>query len=79
MLSLVWLLVGGLVRGESRLSKVELFEQMRLARRDERLGHRALAERFGVHRRIVVQALAPISSVAIDWQSKIGPIVIPFY
>jgi transposase len=40
------------------LSKVELFEQIRLARRDERLGQRGLADRFGVHRRVVAQALA---------------------
>ena len=40
------------------MSKVELFEKIRLARRDEGLAHRLLGERFGVHRRVVVQALA---------------------
>ena len=37
--------------------KVEVFEQIRLARRDERLSVRALAARFGVHRRDVRAAL----------------------
>jgi len=39
------------------LSKVELYEKIRLARRDERLSVRALAVRFGVHRREVRAAL----------------------
>lgn len=37
--------------------KVELFEQIRVAWRDEKLSHRELATRFKVHRRVVVQAL----------------------
>jgi len=40
------------------LSKVELYEKVRLARRDEGLSIRALATRFGVHRRDVRAALA---------------------
>ena len=37
--------------------KVELFEQIRVAWRDEKLSHRELATRIKVHRRVVVQAL----------------------
>jgi transposase len=44
------------VRGK-RLSKVELYEKVRLARRDEGLSIRALAARFEVHRREVRAAL----------------------
>jgi len=40
------------------MSKVELYEKVRLARRDEGLSIRALATRFGVHRREVRAALA---------------------
>lgn len=40
------------------MSKVELYEKIRLARRDERLSVRALATRFRVHRREVRAALA---------------------
>lgn len=40
------------------MSKVELFEKIRLARRDEGLSVRALARRFNVHRRDVRAALA---------------------
>ena len=40
------------------MSKVELYEKVRLARRDEGLSIRALAVRFGVHRREVRAALA---------------------
>lgn len=39
-------------------SRVELFEQIRRSRRDERLSIRELAERHHVHRRTVRQALA---------------------
>lgn len=39
------------------MSKMEVFEQIRLAHRDERLSIRALAVRFGVHRRDVRAAL----------------------
>lgn len=39
------------------MSKVEVFEQIRLARRDEQLSVRALAARFRVHRRDVRAAL----------------------
>ena len=45
------------VRGK-RLLKVELYEKVRLARRDEGLSIRALAARFKVHRREVRAALA---------------------
>lgn len=40
------------------MMRVELYEKIRKANRDEGLGIRALAERFGVHRRTVRQALA---------------------
>ena len=40
------------------MSKVELYEKIRLARRDDALSIRALAARFGVHRREVRAALA---------------------
>ncbi len=40
------------------MSKVELYEMVRLARRDEALSIRALAAMFGVHRREVRAALA---------------------
>jgi transposase len=52
---LFWLVVRG-VRNVK--SKVELFEQIRLAERDEGLSIRALAVRFHVHRREVRLALA---------------------
>jgi transposase len=39
-------------------SKVELFEQIRIAARDQKLSKRALAKRFKVHRRDVSAALA---------------------
>jgi transposase len=45
------------VRGKVK-SKVELFEKIRVAARDENLGKRALARRFKVHRRDVTAALA---------------------
>jgi predicted DNA-binding protein (UPF0251 family) len=48
--------VGGEV-GRVR-SRVELFEQIRRDRRREELSIRELAERHGVHRRTVRQALA---------------------
>ena len=67
--------------------KVELFEQIRLVHRDERLSVRALAVRFGVHRRDVRLALmspvppprkrsvrsAPVSGV---WRSWIREILV---
>ena len=40
------------------MSKVELYEQIRLARRDEGLSVRGLAVRFRVHRRDVRAALS---------------------
>lgn len=39
-------------------SRVELFEQIRRAHEQEGLSIRALATRFGVHRRTVRQAIA---------------------
>jgi transposase len=69
------------------VSKVEVFEQIRLAHRDERLSVRALAVRFGVHRRDVRAALvspvppprkrpvraAPVSG---EWRAWIREILI---
>jgi transposase len=63
------------------LSKVELFEQIRLARRDEGLSVRALSARFRVHRRDVRAALvspvpparktpvraSPVTGVHVAW------------
>jgi transposase len=40
------------------MSRVELYERIRKANRDEGLGIRALADRFGVHRRTVREALS---------------------
>jgi hypothetical protein len=45
-------------RSEVARSRVELFEQIRRDRRDERLSIRELADRHHVHRRTVRQALA---------------------
>ena len=42
----------------AKRSKVELFEQIRRAAEREGLGVRALARRFGTHRRTVREALA---------------------
>ena len=42
----------------SQRSKVELYEQIRKARRREQLSIRGLADRFHVHRRDVRQALS---------------------
>jgi len=69
------------------VSKVEVFEQIRLARRDDGLSIRALAVRFGVHRRDVRAALlspfpppgqrrvrsAPVSG---EWRSWIREVLI---
>lgn len=69
------------------MSKVEVFEEIRLAHRDERLSVRALAVRFGVHRRDVRAALlspippprkrpvraAPVSG---EWRAWIREILI---
>jgi transposase len=58
-------------------SKVELFEQIRIAARDENLGKRALAKRFKVHRRDVRAALVspePPQRKAGSWPSPLtGP------
>ena len=40
------------------MSRVELYERIRKANRDEGLGIRALADRFHVHRRTVREALS---------------------
>ena len=69
------------------MSKVEVFEQIRLARRDGGLSIRALAVRFGVHRRDVRAALlspvppasqrrvrsAPVSG---EWRSWIREVLV---
>ena len=69
------------------MSKVEVFEQIRLARRDDGLSIRALAARFGVHRRDVRAALlspfpppsqrrvrsAPVSG---EWRSWIREVLV---
>jgi transposase len=64
------------VRGKVK-SKVELFEQIRIAARDENLGMRALAKRFKVHRRDVRAALVspePPQRKAGSWPSPLtGP------
>jgi hypothetical protein len=69
------------------VSKVEVFEQIRLAHRDERLSIRGLAARFGVHRRDVRAALlSPVppprkqpvrlSPVTGEWRSWIKAILV---
>ena len=47
----------GLTWGMGSRSRVELFESIRRARRDEGLSVRELSRRFGVHRRTVREAL----------------------
>jgi transposase len=69
------------------LLKVELFEEIRVARRDELLSHRELAARFGVHRRVVVQALGspvpPLRKVAVravpvtgEWRAWVREVLV---
>ena len=49
----------------TKRSKVELYEQIRKSHERDELSIRALAERFGVHRRTVREALAsPIPAAA---------------
>ena len=53
------------------MAKVELYEKVRLARRDEGLSIRALATRFGVHRREVRAALAsPEPTAHQSWSGR---------
>lgn len=56
------------------MSKVELYEKIRLARRDEGLSIRALAARFGVHRREVRAALASPEPVARKVPERSAPV-----
>lgn len=51
------------------MSKVELYEEIRLVRRDEHLRIRALADRFRVHRREVCAAL--VSPVPADRKTPV--------
>ena len=54
--------------------KVELYEKVRLARRDEGLSIRALAARFGVHRREVRAALASPEPAARKVPARAAPL-----
>jgi transposase len=56
------------------LSKVELYENIRLAGRDEGLSIRALAVRFGVHRRDVRAALASPEPAARKTPTRVAPV-----
>ena len=59
------------------MTRVELYEQIRKASRDEGLGIRALAARFRVHRRVVRQALRtavpPVRKVPVRTSPVLGP------
>jgi transposase len=57
------------------VSKVELYEKIRLARRDELLSVRALARRFKVHRRDVRAALASPEPSARKAPSRRSPVM----
>ena len=56
------------------MSKVELYEKIRLARRDEALSVRALAARFGVHRREVRAALSVAGAGAAQDPARAAPL-----
>ena len=59
------------------MKRVELYEQIRKTSREEGLGVRALAARFGVHRRTVREALVsptpPARKVAVRSSPAMGP------
>ena len=56
------------------MSKVELFEEIRLARRDEALSVRALARRFKAHRRDVRAALGSPEPPARKAPVRVAPV-----
>jgi transposase len=56
------------------VSKVELYEKIRLARRDEKLSVRGLARRFGVHRRDVRAALLSPEPAARKTPERSSPV-----
>jgi transposase len=61
------------VRGKW-LSKVELYEKIRLVHRDERLSIRGLAARFSVHRREVRAALASPEPAPRKTPTRVAPV-----
>ncbi len=61
------------------MSKVELYEKIRLARRDDALSIRALAARFGVHRRDVRAALASPEPAARKTPVRAAPVTGPWH
>src|SRR5579859_2940086 len=60
------------------MMRVELYEKIRKASRDEGLGIRALAERFGVHRRTVRHALACALPPARKFAERSAPALGPW-
>lgn len=61
------------------MSKVELYEKIRLARRDDALSIRALAAKFGVHRRDVRAALASPEPAPRKTPARAAPVTGPWH
>jgi len=61
------------------MSRVELYEAIRKANRDEGLGVRALATRFHVHRRSVREALAAATPRERKVAERASPVLGPWH